>query len=143
MHLFATKRKRKRAKFEKKLTGGVKSKHILFWRWMDQGVLWKIVVPKYDSEDYTAQKMKFSIKDFLSKCDQIHIYWRNSSWKTSFFMQCQALLVHNIHICIWKRSKCSKFFLEPPYSSSTSNFKSRSNGPYKKFSTGFFYFASI
>ena len=21
---------------------------------------------------YTAQKMKFSIKDFLSKCDQIH-----------------------------------------------------------------------
>ena len=29
----------------------------------------------------TAQKMKFSIKDFFSKCDQIrefeHIYWRN------------------------------------------------------------------
>ena len=29
----------------------------------------------------TAQKMKFSIKDFYSKCDQIsgfgHIYWRN------------------------------------------------------------------
>ena len=30
----------------------------------------------------TAQKMKFSIKDFFSKCDKIghkigHIYWRN------------------------------------------------------------------
>ena len=30
--------------------------------------------------------MKFSIKDFFSKCDQIlriycHIYWRNRSWK--------------------------------------------------------------
>ena len=28
----------------------------------------------------TAQMMKFSIKDFFSKCDQIpsgHIYWRN------------------------------------------------------------------
>ena len=34
---------------------------------------------------YTAQKKNFSIKDFVSKCDQIysflgfgHIYWRNS-----------------------------------------------------------------
>ena len=42
----------------------------------------------------TAQKMKFSIKDFFSKCDQIrrflqigHIYWRNPLWKTSFFVQ--------------------------------------------------------
>ena len=28
---------------------------------------------------YTAQKIKFSIKDFFSKCDQIrgHIYWKN------------------------------------------------------------------
>ena len=30
---------------------------------------------------HTAQKMKFSIKDFFSKCDQVslfgHIYWRN------------------------------------------------------------------
>ena len=38
--------------------------------------------------------MKFSIKDFFSKCDQIrrklrfdHIYWRNPSWKTLFFAQ--------------------------------------------------------
>ena len=36
--------------------------------------------------------MKFSAKDFLSKCDQIrrncgfgHIYWRNSWWEASFF----------------------------------------------------------
>ena len=45
----------------------------------------------------TAQKMKSSIKDFFSKCDQIrrklrfgHIYWRNPKWKTSFF--CAASL---------------------------------------------------
>ena len=25
--------------------------------------------------DNTAQKMKFSIKDFFSKCDQIQIWW--------------------------------------------------------------------
>ena len=31
-------------------------------------------------DEHTPQKMKFSIKDFFSKCDQIrsfHIYWRN------------------------------------------------------------------
>ena len=33
----------------------------------------------------TAQKMKFTIKDFFSKCDQIR--W----WKTSFFVQCMSL----------------------------------------------------
>ena len=39
----------------------------------------------------TTQKMKFSITDLFSKCDQIrcffgfgHIYWRNPYWKTSF-----------------------------------------------------------
>ena len=38
--------------------------------------------------------MKFSIKDFYSDCDYIGgncgfgpIYWRNLSWKTSFFAQ--------------------------------------------------------
>ena len=48
--------------------------------------------------NYTAQKMKFSIKDFFSKCGQIrsflrfgHIYWRNTSWKTLFFVQCFAI----------------------------------------------------
>ena len=46
----------------------------------------------------TAQKMKFSIKGFFRKCDQIrsgfgHISWRNSWWKTSFFMQCKAFRV--------------------------------------------------
>ena len=38
----------------------------------------------------TAQKMKFSIKDFFSKsavsCRFGHIYWRNPQWKTSFFL---------------------------------------------------------
>ena len=36
----------------------------------------------------TAQKMKFSNKDFFSKCEFGHIYWRNPYWKTSFFVQC-------------------------------------------------------
>ena len=50
--------------------------------------------------DFTisTQKMKFSIKDFFSKCDQSavfcrfgHIYWRNTQWKNSFFVQCNRL----------------------------------------------------
>ena len=43
---------------------------------------------------FTAQKMKFSIKNFVSKCDQIRSFlriwshlWRNPLWKTSFFIQ--------------------------------------------------------
>ena len=43
----------------------------------------------------TAQDIKFSIKDLFSKWDQIcrklrfaHTYWRNPSWKASFFVQC-------------------------------------------------------
>ena len=42
----------------------------------------------------TAEKMAFSIKDFLDKCDQIcsgHIYLKNSKWKASFFVQCNIL----------------------------------------------------
>ena len=34
----------------------------------------------------TAQKMKFSIEDFFSKCDQIfHIYWKKSSMEIFIF----------------------------------------------------------
>ena len=29
------------------------------------------------NESITAQKLKFSIKDFFSKCDQIHSFLRN------------------------------------------------------------------
>ena len=38
----------------------------------------------------TAQKMKFSIKDFFSKYQirRMKSYWRNPQWKTSFFVQC-------------------------------------------------------
>ena len=32
------------------------------------------------------KRMKFPIKDFFGKCDSV-IYWRNPSWKTSFFVQ--------------------------------------------------------
>ena len=51
----------------------------------------------------TAQKMKFSIKDFFSKCNQStwncgfgHIYWRNPWWKTLFFVEWESLKT------IWK-----------------------------------------
>ena len=38
------------------------------------------------------KKKNFSIKDFLSKGDQIgHVYWRNPEWKTSVFVQCVFL----------------------------------------------------
>ena len=44
----------------------------------------------------TAQRLKFSIQDFFSKCDQLcrflrigNIYWRNPKRKTSFFVQCK------------------------------------------------------
>ena len=43
-----------------------------------------VTVSLFSIEGDTAQKMKFSIKDFYSKCNQIrsncgfcHIYWRN------------------------------------------------------------------
>ena len=46
----------------------------------------KIYKPEYFI--YAAQKMNFSIKDFLSKCDQIagfgHILWKIPSWKITF-----------------------------------------------------------
>ena len=55
---------------------------------------------------FTAQKMKFYIKDFFSKCDQIrsfgHIYWRNPSWKTSFFVEC---LSHELQHLIFQFSE--------------------------------------
>ena len=45
----------------------------------------------------TAQKMKFYIKDFFRKCDQIRSFLRiwshlpkKTLWKTSFFVQCEA-----------------------------------------------------
>ena len=47
----------------------------------------------------TAQKMKFSVKDLFSKCDQIrsflwigHINWKSTKWKTSFFVLCNGLI---------------------------------------------------
>ena len=43
--------------------------------------------------------MKFSIKDFFSKCDQIpvfyefgHIYSRNPEWKTSFLCAVKSIV---------------------------------------------------
>ena len=44
---------------------------------MFQRLILKVIV--------TAQKMKFFITDFFSKCDQIRR--RNLQWKTSFFVQ--------------------------------------------------------
>ena len=46
--------------------------------------------------------MKFSIKDFFSKSDQIRrklfgqIYCRNPKWKTSFFAQCHLKFKRNM-----------------------------------------------
>ena len=48
------------------------TKVLLFLRfnfWLDDYVLWKFT--KVIQKSITAQKMKLSIKDFFSKCDQI------------------------------------------------------------------------
>ena len=37
----------------------------------------------------TAQKMKFSIKDFFSKCDQIRSLLKKSLMENSIFVQCK------------------------------------------------------
>ena len=45
-------------------------------------------VPKHAEErilEQTAQKMKFSIKDFSSKCDQIRSFRKKLFWETSFW----------------------------------------------------------
>ena len=49
-----------------------------------------------EEKTLTAQKMKFSIKDFLGKYDQIRRklkIWRNPRWTTSLFMQCLKVSV--------------------------------------------------
>ena len=43
-------------------------------------IMVNIVISAYELEytiDYTAEKMKFPIKDFFNKCEIGHIYWRN------------------------------------------------------------------
>ena len=57
----------------------------------------------------TAQKVKFSIKYFFSKCNQIcvvscgfrHSYWRNPQWKTSIFC---AVYIRNTGIFSWHQT---------------------------------------
>ena len=54
---------------------------------------------------FTAQKMNFPIKDFVSNCDQICSllqiwYWRNPSWRTSFFVQCFRVCYYFYHFSV-------------------------------------------
>ena len=71
------------------------------------------LTPKYASKTFwksrisTTQKMKFSIKDFLSKCDQIRSFLRisshvlkNPSWKISFFALCSTCAYHWVRTII-------------------------------------------
>ena len=52
----------------------------------------------FPTSKYTAQKIKFSIKDFFSKCNQIRsklrIYYRNPS-RNTFFVQWYVFEVNN------------------------------------------------
>ena len=68
------------------------AKHV-FWKFSKCSVKMSAIESAFSN---SAQKMKFSIKDFFSKCGQIrsflyfsYIYWRNPWWKTSFFVQCK------------------------------------------------------
>ena len=71
-----------------------------FYRMIDRGKAFNLISIRYHCQrsspqqisgitnfqvpsQITAQKMKFFIKDFFSKCDQIRIF----QWKTSFFVQ--------------------------------------------------------
>ena len=64
---------------------------IIFWGCFFLGKDMKQIVKK----NPTAQKMRFSIKDFFSKwttstvsCGFGHIYWKIPQWKPSIFVQC-------------------------------------------------------
>ena len=46
-------------------------------KWVKWFIIKNTIVLKALVSRYTAQKMKFYIKEFFSECDQIHIYWKN------------------------------------------------------------------
>ena len=56
------------------------------------------IAPEFKQSLLTAHKMKFSIKDFFSKCAQIRSYicWRNPLWETSFFVQCFIAILRDV-----------------------------------------------
>ena len=59
---------------------------------------------KYDESAITAQKIKFSIKDFFSKCRQIHSFLRiwshllKKSLMENFFFFCSAFSLCNLRV---------------------------------------------
>ena len=69
--------------------------------------------------------MKFPIKDFFSKCDQIlsfcgfgHIYWRNPQWKILFFVRgfkhtrsVSKKILSNLIFMIFYEDDINKIFL--------------------------------
>ena len=82
----------------------------------------------------TAQRMKFSINDFFSKCDQIrsilhiwsHLMLKISLWKTSFFGQCWRLLCTSTH-----------FDLHEIYNTFNSNLSLETRGVFRYISKAF------
>ena len=50
------------------------------------------------SQTHTAQKMKFYINDFISKCDQIRRILNKFLIENFFFAQCQVSLVSLLRI---------------------------------------------
>ena len=70
----------------------------------------------------TAQKMKFSIKDFLSKCGQILSFLRigshllkKSLMENLFFVQCNIrhkfLLIHRYSFLVKKNEIISRYYI--------------------------------
>ena len=70
----------------------------------------------------TAQKMKFSIKDFLSKCSQILSFLRigshllkKSLMENLFFVQCNIrhkfLLIHRYSFLVKKNEIISRYYI--------------------------------
>ena len=71
---------------------------LFFWdKWDKRGQINK----SPHSNDDSAQKMKFSVKDFFCKCKQ-NIYYIIISSKTSFFVQFDTRPKLNFHkIFLW------------------------------------------
>ena len=65
----------------------------------------------------TAQKMKFSINDFFSKCDQIHVklwFWahllKRSSMEKLIFCVVGSSYLNILHFFFWKKETLERYY---------------------------------
>ena len=70
--------------------------NVLFWE------KWASLLLPHIKKDALHKKLSFQLRISSVHVNQIcgfgHIYWRNPSWKTSFFVQCNIFLKWDKHI---------------------------------------------